>query len=262
MKYTTLRLERTADGIAFLWLNRPEVKNAMNGTMFDEGLATVEEIEKDPAIRVVVLAGAGSAFCAGADIRYQQQQQNRNHEERAYEATRLARWLNALDLLSKPLVGSVHGLAYGGGIGLTAVCDLVVSADDMRFSVSEVTLGVMPSLVSPYIVRKIGVSHARAVFLNAEPFDAAAAAAMGLVHRVVSADRLAHATQEEARRFLRGAPAAIAGTKRLIAWVAQHGHADNLQYTQDRVPEMWTSAAAQEGMAAFLEKRKPSWRVD
>jgi methylglutaconyl-CoA hydratase len=261
MGYNTIEFQVSEQGVACLTLNRPQVKNAMNGDMYDEARAVVAAVDADPAIRVLVLTGAGDAFCSGGDFQYQQSQRVRKHADRIAEASKLALWLRELDTLSKPVVGRINGPAYGGGVGLVAICDVVVCASDVRFCLSEVGLGLLPSMISPYVVRKIGVSNARAVFLNAAPFSAEEARSMRLVHEVVPSTELDAATARQAARFLRCAPSAVAATKRLVDFVDRHGHEENFQYTVDRVAEMWSSDEAEEGIRSFLEKRKPAWFV-
>jgi methylglutaconyl-CoA hydratase len=259
--YKTIEFRIEPRGVAWLTLNRPEMKNAMNGDMYDEARAVVAQVDADPAIRVLVLAAAGDAFCSGGDFKYQQSQATRKHVERVAEASKLARWLGELDMLSKPLLGRISGPAYGGGVGLVSVCDAAVAASDVRFCLSEVSLGLMPSMISPYVVRKMGVSHARDVFLNATPFDAAKAQAIGLVHEVVERAGLDAAIERRIVAYLRCAPGAVAATKRLIDFVDRHEPTANFHYTVDRVAEMWASEEGAEGIRSFLEKRKPAWAV-
>src|SRR5689334_22320893 len=181
MPYETLAYELRPDGVATLRLNRPEAKNAMNGTMYDEARRLLAEIDRDPTIRVVVLTGAGSAFCSGGDFKYQQSQAKRPHAERLGEASKLALWLSELDRLGKPVIGRINGPAYGGGLGLVSVCDVAIAPEAVNFCLSEASLGLMPSMISPFVVRKMGVSNARSVFLNARVFTAQEAKAFGVL---------------------------------------------------------------------------------
>ena len=260
-QYETIRFQKEANGVARLTLNRPDVKNAMNGTMYDEARAVVAEVENDPAIRLLVLTGEGSAFCSGGDIKYQQSQAARPAEERLAEASKLALWLGELDRLSKPLIGRINGVAYGGGLGLTAVCDVAIVPSDVKFCLSEVSIGLIPSMISPFVVRKIGVSNARSVILNARVFDAAEAQRFGLVHEVVARESLDEAVERQVALFLRCAPGAIADTKRLVDYVDTHTAGENFDYTVALVASMWASREAAEGMDSFLSKRKPKWQM-
>lgn len=261
MSYETIAYALRPDGVATLRLNRPDAKNAMNGTMYDEARALVDEIDRDPAVRVLVLTGSGSAFCAGGDFKYQQSQAARPEEERLAEASKLALWLGELDRLSKPVIGRVNGPAYGGGLGLVSICDVAIAHADVRFCLSEASLGLMPSMISPFVVAKMGLSNARSVFLNSRVFDASEAKSFGLVHDVVPAEQLDSAVERHAQLFLRCAPGAVAATKRLVAHVNTHDAQENFRYTVALVAQMWASAEAAEGISSFLEKRQPSWRA-
>ena len=254
-------IEFTVDerGVARLVLNRPEMRNAMNGVMYDEARAVVAQVDRDPAVRVLVFTGNGSAFCSGGDFGYQQSQKTRPHAQRIAEASKLALWLRELDTLSKPIVGRINGFAYGGGLGLVSICDVAIAAQDVKFCLSEVSLGLMPSMVSPYVVRKMGVSNARSVFLDSTVFDAQEARRLGVIHEVVARDELDAAVERRVQRFLRCAPGAVAGTKKLIDFVDRQPPEAWFPYTIDRVAEMWSSEEAEEGINSFMEKRKPTW---
>lgn len=261
MAYETLAYDRRPDGVATLRLNRPEAKNAMNGTMYDEARALVAQIDGDPVVRVVVLTGAGSAFCSGGDFKYQQSQAARPEKERLAEASKLALWLGELDQLTKPVIGRINGAAYGGGLGLVSICDVAIVHSGVKFCLSEASLGLMPSMISPYVVAKMGLSASRSVFLNSRVFDANEAKQFGLVHEVVPEDQLDAAVELQAQLFLRCAPGAVAATKKLVAHVNTHSAHENFDYTVELVAQMWTSQEAAEGIASFLQKREPAWRV-
>jgi methylglutaconyl-CoA hydratase len=261
MPYETIAYDLRADGVATLRLNRPEAKNAMNGTMYDEARAAVAQIDRDPAVRIVVLTGSGSAFCSGGDFKYQQSQALRPEKERLAEASKLALWLGELDKLSKPVIGRINGPAYGGGLGLVSICDVAIAHVGVKFCLSEASLGLMPSMISPYVVAKIGLSNARSVFLNSRVFDAAEARAFGLLHEVVAEEQFDAAVERQVQLFLRCAPGAVAATKKLVTHVNTHGERDNFDYTVALVAKMWASEEAAEGIASFLEKRHPSWRA-
>ncbi|MEO8298604.1 MAG: enoyl-CoA hydratase-related protein [Burkholderiales bacterium] len=261
MAYKTIEFRSDERGVAWLTLNRPEMKNAMNGDMYDEARAVVAQVDADPNVRVLVLTGAGDAFCSGGDFKYQQSQAQRKAHERLTEASKLALWLGELDTLSKPLLGRINGAAYGGGIGLVSVCDVAVAAADVRFCLSEVSMGLLPGMISPFVVRKMGVSNARHYFLNAAVFDAEKAERIGLVHEVAAREELDAVVERHIQAYLRCSPEAIAGTKRLIDFVDRHDTVANFHYTVDRVAQMWASEEGAEGIASFLEKRKPRWAV-
>jgi methylglutaconyl-CoA hydratase len=261
MPYQTIAYELRPDRVATLRLNRPEAKNAMNGTMYDEARALVAQVDGDAAVRVVVLTGTGSAFCSGGDFKYQQSQGQRPEKERLAEASKLALWLGELDKLTKPVVGRINGPAYGGGLGLVSICDVAIAPSTARFCLSEASLGLMPSMISPYVVAKMGLSNARSVFLNSRIFDAAEAKGFGLLHEVVEEEQLDEAVERQVQLFLRCAPGAVAATKKLVAHVNTHDERANFEYTVALVAQMWASAEAAEGIASFLEKRRPAWRA-
>lgn len=261
MPYETIVVEREPHGVVRLTLNRPEAKNAMNGTMYDEARSVVAEIDRDPSVRVVVLTGAGPAFCSGGDFRYQQSQASRPQPERLAEASKLALWLNELDKLSKPLIGRINGAAYGGGLGLVAVCDVAIAPADVKFCLSEASLGLMPSMISPFVVRSMGISAARSVFLNSRVFSAREAREFGVLHEVVpDMAALDAAVERQVQLFLRCAPGAVAATKKLVEVVGAQPPAASFDYTVNLVAQMWASAEAEEGIGSFLQKREPNWR--
>lgn len=260
MNYNTIKLELAA-GVARLTLNRPAQMNALNGDMYDEMRHAVAWAGGSDAVRVVVITGEGTAFCSGGDLAYQQSQATRPHDERLAEASKLALMLQEINVLPKPVIARVNGLAYGGGLGLVAASDIAVAHDEVRFALPEVTLGLMPSMISPFVVAKMGTSHARSVFLSGRPFGAQEALRFGLVHEHVPMDDLDMAVQRHVDFILRCAPGAVAQTKQLISFVHTHDDRENFKHTVGLVAQMWTSPEAQEGMSSFLAKRKPSWRT-
>lgn len=239
-------------------LNRPEVRNAFNEEVIAELTAWAAGVPAMGA-RVAVLAGAGKAFCAGADLNWMSRMVAYSREENIRDAQAMAAMFNALDTLPIPLIGRVHGAALGGGVGLAAVCDIVVAADDAIFGFTEAKLGILPAVISPFAVQKIGVSAARELFLTAARFPAARAREIGLVHRVIPEAGLDAAIEEYVRELLTSAPEAIAGAKRLIREVADHVAADMAGVTSETIARHRVSAEGQDGMRAFLEKRKAGW---
>lgn len=257
--FETIRLTIEDSGVARLTLHRPEMHNALNPTMFAELSAAIALIEDDPKVRVVVLSGAGESFCAGGDFRWQMSQRDQNRAERIKSGRPLAEILYKLNALSKPLIGRINGQAYGGGTGMIAVCDVAIAVDTAKIALTEVRLGLVPATISPYVAAKMGESYSRRVFLNAKPMSAGEAQRYGLVHEVVSADKLDAAIEAEIDLFLSCAPGAIAMTKKLIDYVVTHDYTDNLIYTVDRLADFWETDEAKEGMQSFFDKRKPSW---
>ena len=240
-------------------LNRPEVRNAFNEELIDELTSWARSVPADPLIRVVVLRGAGPVFCAGADVQWMAKMMSYSREENLADAHRAASMLHALDELPVPLIGRIHGAALGGGAGLAAVCDIVVSADDAVFGFTEVLLGIVPAMISPYVIRKIGLSAARQFCLSGAKFPAARAREMGLVHDVVPTGQLDQAVDGHVRQFTRAAPSAVALAKRLLRDVSGHRPGDVLSLTVDAIATQRVSAEGQDGLRSFLEKRAPAW---
>jgi methylglutaconyl-CoA hydratase len=208
---------------------------------------------------VVVLQGSGKVFCAGADLKWMSRMVSYSREENAIDASQLALMYQVLDTLPMPLVARVQGAALGGGAGLAAVADIVVAAEDAVFGFTEVKLGILPAVISPYVIRKIGASAARELFLSGARFSAARAREIGLVHHVVPADRLDTTVDELCGELLTSGPGAMAVAKDLIRQVTGELPDDVIGVTSETIARQRVSAEGQEGMRAFLEKRKPSW---
>lgn len=245
-----------------LTLNRPEVRNAFDEeciTRLTAAAATAAAAADDGGIRAVVLAGAGPVFCAGADLGWMAQAVSFSHQENLADAEDLARMLERLDTLPVPVVGRVQGAALGGGLGLAAVCDIVVAAEDAVFGLTEVKLGLLPAVVAPYVVRKIGVSAARELFLSGRRFDAARAKSLGLVHEVVPAAELDAAIERRLAELMTSGPGAVAAAKELIRGIAGIDPKDVIGLTTATIAVQRVSKEGQEGMRAFMEKRKPDW---
>ena len=259
-RFQTIRLDIDSFGVARITLSRPEVHNALNPTMFEEVNAALDAIEADAGARVVVLTGDGGTFCAGGDFRWQQSQREQDRASRIKTGIPLAKMLARLDTFGRPVIGRINGSAFGGGVGLIAVCDVVVAVASARISLSEVRLGLVPATISPYVAAKLGPSHARRVFLNGKIMTAAEAQRYGLVHEVVADGELDAAVNAEIDLALNCAPGAVQTTKKLVQYVLGHDAADNLIYTVDRLADFWETEEAREGLSSFFEKRAPSWR--
>ena len=239
-------------------LDRPAVRNAFDEQLIAE-LAAWARSPMPPDARVAVLRGAGPVFCAGADLTWMSKLVGYTREENLRDATAMAGMFQALDTLPLPLVGRVHGAALGGGAGLAAVCDIVVAADTATFGFTEAKLGILPAVISPFAVAKIGVSAARELFLTAARFPAARAREIGLVHAVVPEAELDAAVNGYVTELCSSAPGAVTAAKRLIAAVAGREPGDVSALTADTIAMRRTSAEGQEGMRAFLEKRPAVW---
>jgi len=263
MSYRFLTTRR--DGpVEHLTLNRPEVRNAFNAEMIAElnawAAGLTASAGSPDAPRVAVISGAGKAFCAGADLAWLQAIAHNSEEDNVLDATLASTMFRALDELPIPLVARVHGAAIGGGAGLTAVCDIVVSAEDAVFGFTEVKLGIIPAVISPFVVSKIGVSAARELFITGARFPAARAYKMDLVHAVVPADALDETVGRYVAELLTAGPEAIAAAKALVRGIATAGSpAGVTALTTRALASRRASAEGQEGLRAFLEKRKPRW---
>jgi methylglutaconyl-CoA hydratase len=246
--------------VATVTLARPDVHNAFNETLIAELTDALRTLDADAAVRVVVLAGQGRSFCAGADLNWMKRMAGYGHAENLADATALAAMLQTLYALSKPTIARVHGPAFGGGVGLVAACDVALAAEGASFSLSEVKLGLIPATIGPYVVEAIGARAARRYFLTAERFDAAEALRIGLVHEVVAADGL-DARVDALLGALRAAgPQAQAAAKALIRAVAQRPiDAAVIADTAERIAAVRASAEGKDGVAAFLGKRPPAW---
>ena len=248
-----------AGSIVRVTLNRPEVRNAFNEELIAELTAWAESVTVGGEARVAVLAGAGKMFCAGADLAWMSKMVAYTREENVRDARAMARMFEALDALPIPLIGRIHGAALGGGVGLAAVCDIVVAAEDTAFAFTEVKLGILPAVISPYAIAKIGRSAARELFLTGARFSAERAKEIGLVHAVADASELDRVVAKYVNDLLSSAPEAVAAAKRLIAEVSNAGRTAANEYAIDAIAERRVSKEGQEGMGAFLAKRPPSW---
>jgi methylglutaconyl-CoA hydratase len=254
-------LSRTAEGpVATVALRRPEAHNALNAALLGEVARCFEELAEDDSVRVVVLTGEGPAFCAGADVGYMRETAALSYEENLEEARRLADMFLAVDDLPKPVVARVWGAAIGGGVGLVAAADVAVAEEGASFAFSEVRLGLAPATIAPSVVRKIGHSQARALFLTGERFDAGRAREIGLVHEVVPGAELDAAVERTAARLLQGGPAAQAAVKEALRQVEATEPMEALGIMTQLIAELRVGEEGQEGLGAFLEKREPFWR--
>jgi methylglutaconyl-CoA hydratase len=249
-------------GVGRLTLNRPEAKNAMSQPLMRELGAAAQQLALDPAVRVIVLTGAGDVFSAGGDLKGMQQQAANSREGRMADATEFAQTLGLLDQLPKPLLGRINGSAFGGGLGLISICDIAIGLADSTFRLSEVTLGLIPATISPFVIAKIGVPNARRVMLNASKLDGTSAARLGLLDEVVpTVEALDAAIEREVTATLLCAPGAVANCKQLIRHVGAHSAEENLPYTATALADAWETAEIREGIEAFFHKRKPNWQA-
>jgi methylglutaconyl-CoA hydratase len=259
MTYTTLETT-LQQGVAVIWLNRPDVRNAMSAELITELTDAVGAAAEDDDVRAIVLAGRGKAFCAGADLNWMKQASGYGPAENQADAAGLAALLRTIAEAPKPTVARVHGPAFAGGLGLVAACDIAVASYDAKFCLTEVRIGLIPAMISPYVIRAMGPRAASRWFLSAEVFDSAEAYRMGLVQEIAPAEELDAAVDAMLGHLLQGGPAALAETKRLIRDVTHRPIDDTLVAdTASRIAAARASDEGREGIASFLEKRKPRW---
>lgn len=255
--FETILLGVDARGVARLTLNRPERHNAMDAAMISELMSAAQQLGSDPAVRVVVLDAAGKSFCAGADLDWMKQQFTASAEQRGKEALRLATMLRTLDEMPKLVIGLIQGPAYGGGVGLAAVCDVTIAGPAAKFALTETKLGLIPATIGPYVHRRIGYAALRRLALHAQAFDGREGKAIGLVSELVADNDLAQACERHVGLALACAPGAIAEAKRLFRQFAD-GAATEAE-TIDALVQRWASAETQAGIAAFFDKVKAPW---
>jgi methylglutaconyl-CoA hydratase len=245
--------------VARVWFNRPEKHNALSTALGAALVAALDGLADDARCRVVVLGGRGPSFCAGADLDVMKASANATFEANLAEAESLGGMFAALADFPKPVVGRIHGGVYGGGVGFTCACDIAVASDDAKFGLTEVRLGILPALISPYVIRRLGDRQARELMLTGERFDAATALGVGLVHHVVAADQLDARVAERAGELLKGGPAAQARIKQLFTRWANTGWDEYRAGLPRTLAEIRGGDEARDGLAAFFEKRKARW---
>ena len=255
MELRQTRFDVDDRGVATVTFDRPEKHNVMNDAFMADLHDVMDGLD---GVRVLVLTGAGESFCAGGDLTWMQRQMELTRAERVENSGALALMLRRLDTLPLLTIARVNGQAFGGGVGMIAVCDMAFAVPSARFALTEVSLGLAPSNISPFVVRRMGATNARRTFLNARMLDADMAQRLGLITEVH--EDLDAAIEVEVASLLRCGPEAVASTKRLIEWVDTHGAEDNAWYTARDLADAWDRAEGREGIAAFLEKRPPSWR--
>ncbi len=258
MNYTTVKYEKQ-NRVARVTFNRPEIHNAFNATVIAEMRQVFSEIEKDDDIRVVVLTGAGKSFCAGADLNWMRSVINQSFEQNLAESNALAELFHAMYSCKRPVIGRINGAAIGGGTGFVAVCDIAITARSAMFSFSEVKIGVVPACIGPYVIKKIGEGKTRELFITGERMNAERAHEVGLVNRVVDDDQLDSEVDRLIKFIISSGPQAVAMAKKLIGEVSAMTPEQFKPYTADMIARLRISDEGQEGMDAFLNKRKPRW---
>lgn len=257
--FETIVIETDDRGVATLTLSLPDKHNALAPQMITDLTAAAAALARDDAVRVVILTGAGKSFCAGGDLGWMKAQFAATRQQRMTETMKLARMLQALNELSKPVIGRINGQAYGGGMGMISICDVAIGAEDAKFGFTEARLGLIPATISPYVVARMGEGMARRVFMSARIFGAVEACELGLLARVVPAADLDAAIEAEVTPYLSCAPAAVAASKRLTRALGVRLDDAVMERTAAALADAWETTEGQEGVAAFFERRKPSW---
>ncbi len=257
--FETLAVTRDDAGVVSVALARPEKRNAMSGKMIAELTQFAATVSADSSMRAVILSGQGDVFCAGADLGWMQQQIEADRDQRMREARKLADMLFALNTLPQPVIGRVHGGAFGGGVGLCSVCDVVIAAQGTKFAFTETRLGLIPATISPYVLAKMGERNARHVFMSSRVFPADQAMTLGLVSDVVEPDQLDQRIGDEIKPYLSVAPGAVAASKALARSLGPRIDAAVIDDTITRLADTWETEEAAHGIASFLGKTKPRW---
>ena len=256
--FEALALE-VADGVATLTLDRAEKRNAMSRRMIDELTEAAGRLAADDAVRAVVLTGAGDSFCAGGDLRWMKEQMAADAATRAEGARALASMLGAIDALPKPVIGRVQGQAFGGGLGLVAVCDVAVAVDSARFGFTETRLGLIPATIGPYVVARMGGAAARRVFMSGRVFGAREAVRLGLIATAVLPGELDRAVKAQLAPYLSAAPGAVAQAKALARDLGGAPRPEDIERSVAALVERWESDEAAQGIEAFFARRPPPW---
>jgi len=251
-----------SEGIAHVTLARPEARNAFNAETIEQLHDVFARITATDDVRAVVLAGEGKVFCGGADIGWMRESLELSFDANVADAERMSDMFRTIDNCPKPVIGQIHGAALGGGAGLAAVCDIAIAADDAIFGFTEVKLGIIPAVISPFVLAKIGASHARALFLTGERFDARRAKHIGLVHEVVPAVELGAAVEHCLEELFTAGPAAVRAAKLLIRRVIDNDYDDSRAITARAIAQQRIGTEGQEGLRAFLERRQASFVKD
>jgi methylglutaconyl-CoA hydratase len=257
--FEAIKIDVDPRGVATLTLNRAEKHNALSAKMLAELTQAAADLGADDAVRVVVLTGAGKSFCAGGDLEWMREQMQADADTRAKEAAKLAFMLQALNTMSKPMIGALQGNAFGGGVGMVSVCDVAIGVDTLKMGLTETRLGIIPATIGPYVVSRMGEGRARRVFMSGRLFGAAEAVELGLLARAVPADEMAAAVEAEVVPYLSCAPGAVAAAKALARRLGPRIDEGTIAITIDALKSRWETEEAAEGIGAFFEKRKASW---
>ncbi|MFP4528314.1 MAG: enoyl-CoA hydratase/isomerase family protein [Candidatus Kapaibacterium sp.] len=260
-EYDTIIIDRE-ENVARITLNRPDVHNAFNNELIDELFDVFTRLKQAEDIRCIVLTGAGKSFCAGADLNWMKGVVNYTYRQNYDESLKLARLMHLIFTHRKPVIARVNGAAIGGGVGLMSVCDILIASETAKFGLSEVRLGLVPAAISPFVMSRIGQARARELFITGERIDARRAVEIGLINYAVPPSALDAAVDEKVGMIIRNGPRAVQTVKRMIYEVSQMKYSETLEYNAEIIANLRVSEEGQEGMNAFLEKRKPYWVKD
>ncbi len=258
----TILLENDTQGVATVTLNRADIHNAFDDALIQRLDAVIDQLTLDDSVRAIILTGSGKSFSAGADMNWMQRMVEANEEENKADSLLLAQMLRKLNFCPKPTVARIQGAAYGGGVGLVACCDVAIASEAAEFGLTEVNLGLVPAVISPYVIEAIGSRNARKLFLTGERFTASTAMQMGLVHQVCAAQDIDTEVAQTVRNLLKAGPKAQVAAKQLVGAIAgrtAEGQQQLDQATANLIARLRISDEGQEGLRAFLEKRKPDW---
>ncbi|MCY4206627.1 MAG: crotonase/enoyl-CoA hydratase family protein [Roseovarius sp.] len=260
--HKTISIEMDNRGVATIWLDRADKRNALSAQMITELHAAADAISRDASVRVAILAAKGGTFCAGGDLEWMRTQFESDAEATRREASKLANMLSALNNLPKPLIGRLHGNAFGGGVGLACVCDVAVGVDNMLMAFTETRLGLIPATISPYVRARMGASMARRVFMSGRGFAANEAVRLNILSHAVSAGDLDDAVEKEVAPYLKCAPQAVAKAKKLLLSSGPKIEQSEINHSIDELVACWEGEEAKEGISAFFSKQKPAWDSD
>lgn len=259
MSYETIKIDIDERGVATLTLNQPDKHNALSALMISEISQAAKDLGKDEKIRAIILTGEGKSFCAGGDLGWMREQFSADRQTRIAEAMKLATMLRDLNEIPKPLIGKVQGQAYGGGIGMMAICDVAVGVQEAKFALTETRLGLIPATISPYVIARMGEGKARRVFMSGRRFDSHEAVDLDLLSKAVPMEELDASIEAEIVPYLATAPGAVAKAKIYARSLGSAiGEMDMLR-SANALADAWESPEAMEGVGAFFEKRKPNW---
>jgi len=255
-----IKVETDRRGVARITLNRPDKHNALSPDMLGQLERAARDLATDPGVRVVVLTGAGPTFCAGGDLAWMRDQRNMDRATRRVESARIAHALGALADLPQPLIGRLGGNAFGGGVGLASVCDVVIGVDSLKMGLTEVRLGLIPANIGPYVIARMGATRARQVFMNGRVFDATEAVRLDLLTRAVPADALDRDVEAEIAPYLDAAPGAVAAAKALLRQLSDPVTPGQVEHAIDALADVWEGDEAAHGIDAFFDKSAPRWK--